>query len=62
MLEGLYGVDEGEPGEPVDVFDDVTTDAASEAMEPAGDTANGQRGSGVVVERATAHEPAPALR
>src|SRR5665811_713772 len=57
LLEGLNGGDEGEPGEPVDVFDDVTAGAAPEAMEPVGDTANGQRGSGVVVERATAHQP-----
>src|SRR5665811_38472 len=57
MLKSLYGVDEGEPGEPVDVFDDVTARTAPEAMEPVGDTANGQRGSGVVVERATTHQP-----
>src|SRR5665647_2428839 len=57
LLEGLNGVDEGEPGEPVYVFDDVTARTAPEAMETVGDTANGQRGSGVVVERATAHQP-----
>ena len=62
MLEGVNGVDEGEPGELVDILDDVTARPAPEAMEPVGDTANGQRGSRVVVERATAHEPAPALR
>ena len=56
MLEGLNGINEGEPGEPVDVFDDVTARPASEAMEPVGDAANGQRCSGVVVERAAAHE------
>ena len=62
LFEGLDGVDEGEPGEPVDVLDDVTAGAAPEAMEPVRYAANGQRRRGVVVERATAHEPVPAAR
>ena len=42
LLKCLNGVDEGEPGEPVDVLDDVTARATPEAMEPVGYAANGQ--------------------
>ena len=42
LLECLNGVDEGEPGEPVDVLDDVTARATPKAMEPVGYAANRQ--------------------
>jgi hypothetical protein len=60
-LKGLHGVDEGGPGEPGDVVDDVTAGVAPKAVEPLGYPADRKGRRGVVVEGAAAHEGMAAL-
>jgi hypothetical protein len=42
LFKGSNGVDEGQPGEPLDVFDGVTAGAAAKAVETLGYAANRQ--------------------